>query len=192
MESEGLTQILVRSRQGDPSAVNALFPLVYDQMAGIAHRQLGGFRPGETLNTSALVHEAYLRLVDQTQVDWQDRVHFFATAARAMRFIIVDYARRRSAQKRGGGAGMLRLDEVDVPVEEQAGILLALDEALSRLSQVDERLGRIVECRFFGGLSEQETAQVLGVSDRTIRRDWNKAKAWLYLELSSEEVSSEG
>jgi RNA polymerase sigma factor (TIGR02999 family) len=181
--SMAITEILLRSR-GDPSSIESLFPLVYDELSRIAHRQLGRFRPGDTLNTSALVHDAYLRLVDQTRASFTDRAHFFATAARAMRFIIIDYARQRSAEKRGGRASLLRLDEVDVPVAEQAELLVALDEALTRLAAVDERLGRIVELRFFGGLTEVETAEALGLSDRTVRREWLKAKAWLHCELS--------
>jgi RNA polymerase sigma factor (TIGR02999 family) len=176
--------MLLESRDGDRSRLDALFPLVYDELSRIAHRQLGRFRPGETLNTSALVHDAYLRLVDQTQANWHDRGHFFATAARAMRFIIVDYARQRSADKRGGGASLLRLDEVDVPVEEQANLLVGLDETLTRLAAIDERMAKLVELRFFGGLTEVETAEVLGLSDRTVRREWLKAKAWLHCELS--------
>jgi RNA polymerase sigma factor (TIGR02999 family) len=174
--------MLLRSRDG--GGVDALFPLVYDELSRIAHRQLGRFRPGETLNTSALVHDAYLRLVDQTHAGWADRAHFFATAARAMRFIVVDYARQRSAEKRGGGASLLRLDEVDVPIQEQAGLLVGLDETLTRLATVDARMAKIVELRFFGGLTEVETAEVLGVTDRTVRREWLKAKAWLHCELS--------
>ena len=181
--SAAITEILIRSR-GDPGGIDELFPLVYEELSRIAHRQLGRFRPGDTLNTSALVHDAYLRLVDQTRASWTDRAHFFATAARAMRFIVIDYARQRSAEKRGGRASLLRLDEVDVPIEEQADLLVALDEALTRLAGVDERLGRIVELRFFGGLTEVETAEALGLSDRTVRREWLKAKAWLHCELS--------
>lgn len=184
-DTGSITQLLVRSRDGSADVLDELFPLVYEELSRIAHRQLAFRRSGETLNTSALVHDAYLRLVDQTQAVWQDRTHFFATAARAMRFILVDHARRRGAQKRGGGASLLRLDDVDVAAEEQAGILLALDEALIRLDAVDARLGRIVEYRFFAGLTEAETARLMNVSERTIRRDWTKAKAWLYCELSA-------
>jgi RNA polymerase sigma factor (TIGR02999 family) len=179
-----LTDILRQSRDAGRGGVDALFPLVYDELSRIAHRQLGRFRPGETLNTSALVHDAYLRLVDQAQASWTDRAHFFATAARAMRFIIVDHARQRSAEKRGGGASLLRLDEVDVPIDEQAGLLVDLDEVLTRLATVDPRMAKIVELRFFGGLTEVETAETLGLSDRTVRREWLKAKAWLHCELS--------
>ena len=181
---ERITQLLLRSRDGERGAFDALFSQVYDELSRIAHRQLRRFRPGETLNTSALVHDAYLRLVDQTLATMNDRGHFLATAARAMRFIIVDYARTWSAQKRGGGVSLLRLDDIDLPVAEQAEVLLALDDALQRLAAVDERASRIVECRFFAGLTEIETAEALGLSDRTIRREWLKAKAWLHRELS--------
>jgi RNA polymerase sigma factor (TIGR02999 family) len=185
--SVAITDMLLQARDGDQSVVDALFPLVYDELSRIARRQLGRFRPGDTLNTSALVHDAYLRLVDQTRTGWNDRAHFLATAARAMRFVIVDYARERSADKRGGrGTSLLRLDEVDVPVEEAAELLVELHEALTRLATVDERLARIVELRFFGGLTEVETAEALGLSDRTVRREWLKAKAWLHVELSGD------
>jgi RNA polymerase sigma factor (TIGR02999 family) len=185
--SPAITEILRQSRGGDRAGLDALFPLVYDELSRIAHRQLGRLRPGETLNTSALVHDAYLRLVDQAQADFADRAHFFNTAARAMRFVIVDYARQRSAGKRGGGASLLQLDDVDVPVEEQSALLVGLDEALTRLAAVDERQARIVELRYFGGLTEVETAESLGISDRTVRREWLKAKAWLHCELSAVE-----
>jgi RNA polymerase sigma factor (TIGR02999 family) len=182
--SPAITEILRQSRGGDRAGLDALFPLVYDELSRIAHRQLGRFRPGETLNTSAVVHDAYLRLVDQTEAGFADRAHFFNTAARAMRFVIVDYARQRSAGKRGGGASLLQIDEVDVPVGEQADLLLDLDETLTRLAAVDERMAKIVELRFFGGLTEVEAAEALGLSDRTVRREWLKAKAWLHCELS--------
>lgn len=181
-----VTQLLIASRGGDPSALDRLLPLVYDELSQIAHRHLRRQPAGQTLNTSALVHEAYLKLVDQTVASWHDRTHFLATAARAMRQILVDYARRRMAAKRGGGARHLALDDVDVAVEEQAAFLVGLDEALTRLSAVNERLGQIVEYRFFGGLTEEETAAALNLSDRTVRRDWIKAKAWLRLELQAE------
>lgn len=183
--SEAITELLLRSRDGERTVFDELFAQVYDELSKIAQRQLRRFRPGDTLNTSALVHDAYLRLVDQTVATWKDRGHIFATAARAMRFVVVDFARRQSAQKRGGAVSLLRLDDVDVPVEEQAELLLALDDALSRLASADERLSRIVECRFFAGLTEIETAEALGLSDRTIRREWLKAKAWLHCELST-------
>jgi RNA polymerase sigma factor (TIGR02999 family) len=185
-----VTQILVASRE-DRGALDQLLPLVYEELSRIARRHLRRQTPGHTLNTVALVHEAYLKLVDQTLVSWQDRTHFFATAARAMRQILVDYARRRGAQKRGGGVRPLSLDDVDVAVEEQAAFLIGLDEALTRLGTVNERLAQIVEYRFFGGLTEEETAAALDISDRTVRRDWIKAKAWLRIELSGEPAAGE-
>jgi RNA polymerase sigma factor (TIGR02999 family) len=186
MSDTGLiTRMLVRSRQGDREALGALFPLVHEELSRIARYQLRRYQPGETLQTGVLVHDAYHRLVDQTQATWQDRAHFFSTAARAMRFILVDHARQRAAPEAGGPRSLARLDDPDLPVEERAGILLALDAALTRMEAIDEQLCRLVECRFFAGLSEAETAEALGLSERTVRRDWMKAKAWIYVELAS-------
>ena len=182
------TALLMELRGGHGSAADALFPLLYDELRAIAHRQLGRERPGHTLSTTALVHEAYERLVDQTRTEWADRVHFCAVAAKAMRRILVDYARRRRARKRGGGQAPLPLDESRVAVEEQAEMLIALDEALTRFAAFGERPSRVVELRFFGGMTEEETAEVLGVSVRTVRRDWVKAKAWLFQELYPDAV----
>lgn len=175
-----VTQLLISLRQGDQAAMEALFPLVYRELHAMAHRQLARQRMDATLNTTALVHEAYLKLIGQTQIEWQDRSHFFAITARAMRHILVDYARMRRAQKRGGGAPHTLLDDANVPVAAQADTLLALDSALDQLAALDERLGRIVELRFFGGLSVEEAADVLAVSPRTVKRDWRKARAILY------------
>lgn len=166
-------------------------PLVYNQLRRLAHHQLGAEETGHTLTTTALVHETYLKLVDQTRVDWQDRAHFFAVATRLMRRILVDYARRHRAARRGGqpdGAPPkpISLDEVELPAAERAEALLALDEALDRLERFDARLARVVECRFFAGLEEAETAIALGVSQRTVARDWAVAKGWLYRELRSD------
>lgn len=185
-DTHTVTQLLRASRGGSRDALDGLFSLLYDELRRIAHRQLAGQPRDGTLNTTALIHEAYLRLVDQTQADWEDRAHFFAYAARAMRAIIVDYARRRCAQKRGGRLPHVAFDDRDLPVESQAEMIVAVDTALTRLSEVSERLGRIVECRFFGAMSLDETAAALGVTDRTVRRDWIKAKTWLYSELCEE------
>ncbi len=174
-----ITGLLMAWRAGDRDALDRLFPLVYDALRGIAHRQLRGEHPDRTLGTTALVHEAYLKLVDQTRVQWTDRGHFFAVAARAMRRILVDQARRRGALKRGAAPKRVSLTDFPVAIEERADTLIALDEALTELSVVDERLSRVVECRFFGGLTEEETAEALGVTARTVRRDWTKAKGWL-------------
>lgn len=173
-----ITGLLLAWRAGDRSAVDRLFPLVYDALRRIAHRQLSGERPEQTLRTTALVHESYLRLVDQTRTRWEDRAQFFAIAARVMRRILVDHARRHHAAKRQGLE--VSLDEDALVAAERADTLVALDEALTRLAEIDERVARVVECRFFAGLTEEETAEALGVTARTVRRDWVKAKGWLY------------
>lgn len=180
-----ITETLFALRQGTPGAMDRLMPLVYDQLRQIAHRQLGSEPTGHTLTTTALVHEAYLKLVDQTRAQLRDRAHFFAIAARAMRRILIDYARRHRAARRGGGAERKRvsLDDVELPVAERAEVLVALDDALERLAQFDSHLAQIVECRFFAGLSEAETAAALAVSQRTVARQWVLAKGWLYQEL---------
>jgi len=170
---------------GEAEAIDRLFPLVYDQLRRIAHRKLRAERPGHTLDTTGLVHETWLKLVEQTRVEWQDRAHFLRVAARAMRRILVDYARRHRALRRGGALRRISLDEdaALAAVAERGETLLALDEALVRLGGVSERLARVVECRWFGGLTEEETAEALGVTTRTVQRDWVKARGWLYLEL---------
>lgn len=164
---------------GDPSARERLFPLVYDELRLIAHRQLRSERPGHTLDTTALVHEAYLRLAGSTSQDFADRAHFFAMAATAMRRILVDYARRYRTEKRGAAPRRVSLTDTMLVAEERADTLLAVDEALVELARIDPRLSRVVECRFFAGLTEEETADTLGVTSRTVRRDWTKAKGWL-------------
>lgn len=185
-----ITEALVALRD-TPGALDRLMPLVYDQLRQVAHRQLGAEPTGHTLSPTALVHEAYFKLVDQTRVEWQDRAHFFAIASRAMRRILIDYARRHRAMRRGGlpnGSPPIpvSLDDVQLPVAERAEVLLELDEALDRLKQVDARLAQVVECRFFGGMTEPETAAVVGVSQRTVAREWAVAKGWLYQELRGE------
>lgn len=168
---------------GEPTARETLFPLVYDELRRIAHRQLQREWQGHTLDTTALVHEAYLKLVDQTRTDFTDRAHFFAVAANAMRRILVDYARRYLADKRGGAPRRVTLTDDMLVAEERADTLLAINDALLELSRIDERLSQVVECRFFGGLTEEETGEVLGVTARTVRRDWTKAKGWLHRTL---------
>lgn len=168
---------------GEAAARETLFPLIYDELRRIAHRHLQREPHGHTLDTTALVHEAYLRLVDQTRADFTDRAHFFAVASNAMRRILVDYARRYLADKRGGAPRRVTLTDDMLVAEERADTLLAVDEALNELGRIDERLSRVVECRFFGGLTEEETAEVLGVTARTVRRDWTKAKGWLHRAL---------
>jgi RNA polymerase sigma factor (TIGR02999 family) len=178
-----ITELLTQIRDGRKETIDRLFPLVYNELRRIAHRQLGSDRRGQTLETTALVHEAYLRLVDQTHAEWRDRAHFLAVAAMAMRQILIGQARKRRAEKRGGGRPHLALEEGLVSVEDQAEALLELDQALHRLAVLDQRLAKVVECRFFGGLTEEEIAESLGVTARTVRRDWVKAKALLYEEL---------
>jgi len=185
---EEITDALAAVSQNAPGAIDRLMPLVYDQLHQMAHRQLGAEPTGHTLGTTALVHEAYLRLVDQSRVQWQDRAHFFAIAARAMRRVLVDYARRYRAARRGGAPhaaalAPVSLDHVELSVAERADALLALDEALERLGVVNARLAHVVECRFFAGLTEAETAAALAVSQRTVAREWTLAKGWLYREL---------
>jgi len=178
------THLLLSARAGDADAREALWPHVYEELRRIAHGRLLKYRPGETLNTTALVHEAYLKLVDQTRAAWQDRAHFFALAARAMRFILVDYARARTAQKRGGTQADLRLDGLQIAEDDRADAraedLLTLNRALDRLAGFDERLSQLVEYRFFGGLTYEEIADVTGRSVPTVKRDWRRARAWLY------------
>jgi RNA polymerase sigma factor (TIGR02999 family) len=178
-----ITALLADWQGGDAGAVDQLLPLVYDELRRIAHRQLRLERSDHTLSTTALVHEAYVRLVDQTRAQFADRAHFFAVSARAMRRILVDYARKRQAAKRGGGQRPVTLDDAMSMTGDRAETLVAVDDALTRLAVLDERLSRVVECRFFGGLTEEETATALRVTARTVRRDWVKAKGWLYQEL---------
>ncbi|HEX3145661.1 MAG TPA: sigma-70 family RNA polymerase sigma factor [Pyrinomonadaceae bacterium] len=183
--AQNLTELLVAWGNGDDSARDELMPLVYEELHRLAHRHMGRERIGHMLQTSGLVNEAYLRLIDQSQVHWQNRAHFFAVAARMMRRILVDYARSRRYAKRGGGAPEISLDEALTVSDERSSEVVALDEALTRFAQVDERKSQIVELRFFGGLSIEETAAVLALSPGTIMRDWTLAKAWLRRELSN-------
>jgi RNA polymerase sigma factor (TIGR02999 family) len=162
--------------------MDRLFPLVYDELRRIAHSHMAGERPDHTLGTTGLVHETYFKLVDQTRVEWRDRGHFFRIASWAMRRLLVDYARTAQALRRGGGRQRVTLDE-ERAGGERGETLVALDEALDRLAVVNRRLSQVVECRFFGGLTEEETAEAPGVSARTVERDWIKARSWLRLEL---------
>jgi len=186
-----VTQLLVEFQEGNPDAADRLWSEVYDELRRIAHYKLRHERSSHTMSTTALVHEAYLKLIDQSQVEWEDRLHFFAMSSRIMRNILIDYARRRSAQKRGGDRPHVQLDDAIVSAEKSAHVFLALDEALKQLTELDERLGRVVEYRFFGGMQEQEIAELLGVSKRTVRRDWRKAKGWLSRALADNAASSE-
>jgi RNA polymerase sigma factor (TIGR02999 family) len=174
-----VTRLLAEVREGDRRALDRIFNLVYAELHGAARWQLAYARPGQTLNATVLVHEAYLKLVDTAHADWTDRSHFFAVAAKAMRQIVIDHARRVSRKKRGGGIQLVGLDSIDVASEERADELVALDEALTRLESFSERLARLVELRFFAGLSIEETADALAVPPHQVKRDWRKARAYL-------------
>jgi RNA polymerase sigma factor (TIGR02999 family) len=180
----GITQLLVDWSNGRQEALAELLPVVYGELRRVARRSLRRERSNHTLSGTALVNEVYLRLVDQTAVRWENRAHFFGIAANLMRQILVQHARRHQTAKRGGGQCLLALDEAAVLPTERPVDLVGLDEALSNLAERDARKGRIVELRFFGGLSTEETAQVLGISPRTVKREWRLAKAWLYHELT--------
>ena len=181
-----VTQLLVAWSDGDETALEKLAPLVYDELRQLARRHMAGERRGHTLQTTALVNEAYLRLVDWREVRWQNRAHFFAVSAQMMRHILVDFARSRSYQKRGAGALQVSLDEAASLSDERGADLVALDEALTALATVDGRKSKVVELRYFGGLSVEEAAEVLKVSPETVMRDWRLAKVWLLRELSGE------
>src|SRR5438046_1832572 len=178
-----VTQLLQQWSRGDDAAVVELTPLVYEELRRLAHHYMEGQRPNHTLQTTALVNEAYLRLADQTNPNWQSRAHFFAVAARAMRQILVSYARSNRAQKRGGGAFKIELDEAAILSPEQSQEIVDLHEALERLGTLDSRKARVVELKYFGGLNYDEMAEVLKISPMTVRRDWRCDRAWLYTEL---------
>jgi RNA polymerase sigma-70 factor (ECF subfamily) len=178
-----VTTLLARLVDGDPQAASRLVPLVYGELRQIAARFMRRERVDHTLQTTALVHEAYLKLVEQTPASWQNRAHFFAIAAQVMRHILIDHARGHAREKRGGGQTVIQFDEGLVFSPEQSSELLEVDAALQRLTELDPRQGKIVELRFFGGLTVDETAAVLGISPKTVKRDWSVAKAWLHGEL---------
>ncbi len=180
----GVTRLLLQWTEGDKQALEDLLPLVYDELRRLAKSYLQRERPGHTLQSTALVHEAYMRLVDQN-VSWQSRAHFFGIAAQMMRRILVDHARGKNAAKRGDGACKVTLDEGLVAQEERDVNVLALDEALTKLSAFDLQQSQIVELRFFAGLSIEETAEILKISPATVKRDWAMAKAWLYREMQT-------
>lgn len=181
---QDITQLLVRASGGEQRAVDVLLPVVYDELRRIAERCLRRERVDHTLQTTALVHEAYMKLVDQREAKWQNRAHFYAIAAQAMRRILVNHAKGVNRVKRGGKRGRVPLDESVAVTPETDIDLVALDEAMDRLAELDPRKSRLVELRFFGGMSIEETAEVLGVAPATVKRDWNFAKAWLFRELS--------
>lgn len=182
-----VTQLLTDWSQGDDAALTELTPLVYEDLRRLAHHYMGGQRPDHTLQTTALVNEAYLRLADQTSPTWQSRAHFFAVAARAMRQILVNYAKSYRSQKRGGGALKVELDEAALVSPGQSKEIVDLHEALERLATLDSRKAEVVELKYFGGLNYDEIAEVLKISAVTVRRDWEFAKAWLYTELHDAE-----
>ena len=184
-----VTQLLVAWSNGDSAARDALIPLVHDELRRLAHRYMGRERADHTLQTSALVNEAYLRLIDQRDMKWQNRAQFFGIAAQMMRRILVDYARKRGFAKHGGELRAVPLDEVMIVSPERAAEVVELDDALKCLAEFDQRKSQIIELRFFGGLSIEETAEVLGVSPGTVMRDWTLAKAWLRREMSSKHQS---
>jgi RNA polymerase sigma factor (TIGR02999 family) len=183
VSQERVTDLLTRWSDGDHAALAELTPLVYEELRRLAHRQMGAERPDHTLQTTALVNEAYLLLADQSNPHWQNRAHFFAVAARAMRQILVSYARSNRAQKRGGGAATIELDEAAILSPEQSREIIDLHEALEKLGTLDPRKAQVVELKFFGGLNYDEIAEVLKIARVTARRDWEFAKLWLYTEL---------
>jgi RNA polymerase sigma factor (TIGR02999 family) len=181
--AQRVSQLLTHWSHGDDAALRELTPLIYEELRRLAHHQMGGQRPGHTLQTTALVNEAYLRLTSQINPSWQSRAHFFAVAARAMRQILVNYAKSNQAQKRGGGGFKVELDEAAIVSPEQSREIVDLHEALERLATLDSRKAQVVELKYFGGLTYEETAEVLKISPVTVRRDWEFARAWLHTEL---------
>ncbi len=188
-----VTQLLHQASNGNQDAFNKLLPLVYEELKQLARKKLRAEREGHTLNATALVHEAYLKLVDQKEVEWQSRTHFFAIASQAMRRILIDYAKLKKAGKRGGGAPHVSLETAEsvspgeIFNDDQASELIALDDALNRLAEFNQRGAQVVQYRYFGGLSHSEIAEVLGTSEITVRRAWTMAKSWLRRELNEEE-----
>src|SRR5229473_5703875 len=179
-----VTQLLIEWSNGDKAALDKLMPLIYDELRRLAHHYMSREHPGHTLQTTAVVNEAYLRLINRQRVRWQNRAHFFAIAAHLMRSILVDHARSYAYAKRGGGARKIALDEAMIVSQQRAAEVVALDDVLKELADFDPQQSRIVELRFFGGLTIEETAEALDLSPATIKREWNTARAWLYRELS--------
>lgn len=187
-----VTQLLLDWGNGDRAALDKLVPVVYQELRRLARHYMRRERPGHTLQTSALVNEAYMRLVDYEHMRWQSRAHFFAVAAQAMRRILVEHARKRHFDKRGGSAIRVSFDEAAIVSEKQAADLIALDDALTSLEAIDPRKSRIVELRYIGGLNIEETAEALSISPATVQREWRSAKAWLYREIKQGETADEG
>ena len=181
-----VTELLVRARSGDPSALANVFPVIYDELRRLAQQQLQREPDGHTLSPTALVHEAYMRLIDYSRMEWTGRAHFLAVAATAMRRILVDHARGHRSMKRGGAVRHVSIDAVEIGTGDRAELLVAIDDALERLKAIDVRQAQVVECRFFGGMTEEETAEALGIGLRTAKRDWAKAKSWLHKEIAAD------
>lgn len=190
--SPNITELLLAWGEGDEAALEQLIPLVYQELHRLARHYMRQEQPGHTLETTALINEAYLRLVDSNRMHWQNRSHFYALCARAMRRILIDHAKSRHRAKRGGGGLQVSLDEVASLAQDRAAELILLDEALRRLESFDKRKSQVVELRFFGGLSIEETAEVMKISTISVSRDWNTAKAWLYREMSGKEPDDTG
>lgn len=192
MEKARITRLLQKHASGNREAIDELMPLVYDKMKMMAKYRLVGERADHTLNTQALVHEAYLKLIDFDRIDWQNRDHFFGIASQVMRNILVDYAVKQQAQKRGGKQQRVTLGKANVATEVELHDIITIHRALERLEEIDERQVKVVECRFFGGLTIKETAQTLGISTPTVSRDWKMARAWLNRELGAERQAFDG
>ena len=181
-----VTELLANARSGDASALANVFPLIYHELQRLAQLQLQREPDGHTLSPTALVHEAYMRLIDYNRMEWTGRAHFLAVAATAMRRILVDHARSHRSIKRGGELRRVPIESVDMATDDRAELLIAVDDALGKLREVDARQAQVVECRFFGGMTEEETAEALGIGLRTAKRDWAKAKVWLHREIAAE------
>jgi len=188
-ERNEVTQYLAEANRGNSRAYDRVYELVYDDLKQIAHHRLIGFKRGDTLNTTALVHESYLKLINATESDWQNRAHFYAVASRAMRYILIDHIRNKSAQKRGDGAEIKPLEEISLAVEQRIEDFISLNTALEKLLEWNERLGKLVEYRFIAGMTYEEISEVTGLSEATLKRDWIRARAWLYSAMKDRENS---
>lgn len=184
--STSVTELLVKARAGDDAALAHVFPLIYEELHRLAQQQLKREPDGHTLSPTALVHEAYMRLIDYSRMEWNGKAHFMAVASTAMRRILVDHARSHRSAKRGGALRRVPIESVELGADDRAELLIAVDEALGRLKEIDARQAQVVECRFFGGMTEEETAEALGIGLRTAKRDWAKAKAWLHREIADD------
>ncbi|HEX6308282.1 MAG TPA: sigma-70 family RNA polymerase sigma factor [Longimicrobiales bacterium] len=184
--TDSVTELLAKACAGDQSALAGIFPLIYAELHRLAQYQLKREPDGHTLSPTALLHEAYLRLIEYTRMEWTNRAHFMAVASTAMRRVLVDHARSHRSVKRGGSLRRVPIESVELAAEDRAELLIALDDGLGRLKELDPRQARVVECRFFGGMTEEETAEALGIGLRTAKRDWAKARSWLYREIYGE------